>query len=423
MECSTYNPFQNMIAVMDQAAEKMGLARNDYEWLRYPERELKVSIPITMDDGTLRVFEGYRVQYDSTRGPYKGGIRYHENVNADEVIALAGWMTLKCAVVNIPYGGAKGAVKVNPRELSRAELIRLTRRYTNRIMPLIGPNQDIPAPDVNTNSEVMGWIMDAYSMYHGHVVPGVVTGKPLEIGGSIGRTEATGRGVVIVTLHCLEKMGLQPEKLSYVIQGMGNVGGTAAQILYQKGCKIIAVGDYSGAVYCENGLNIPEIADFIDGGKNCLKEYCGKDVSHISNEDLLTCQCDVLIPAALENQITEDNAEQIKAKVVIEAANGPTSVEADEILANRKIIVVPDILANAGGVVVSYFEWVQNIQSMAWDLEEVNRRLKKIMLQAYDSVENMAKEKSSTLRMGAYMLALDRLCTASRLRGGPISMS
>lgn len=423
MKEQAYNPYENMLHVLDEAAEKLGLQRSEYETLRYPERELTVSIPVKMDNGEIRVFEGYRVQHNSARGPYKGGIRYHQDSDLNEVKALSAWMSFKCAVVNIPYGGAKGGVKVDPRELSREELIRLTRRYTTRILPVIGPDQDIPAPDVNTNGEVMGWIMDTYSMFKGHAVPGVVTGKPVEIGGSIGRTEATGRGVTIIALQCLENMGLDPDTQAYAIQGMGNVGGTAARILYESGKKIVAAGDYSGGVYKEDGLDILQISQYLSDKKNCLKNYQGEGVKHLTNDELLTCKCDVLIPAALENQITADNAERIQAKVIIEAANGPTTVEADKILERRGIVVVPDILANAGGVVVSYFEWVQNIQSMAWDLEEVNKTLKKIMLKAYNDVDAMAKEKNTTMRMGAYMVAIDRIVTAGKLRGGPISMA
>lgn len=423
MKEQAYNPYENMLHVLDEAAEKLGLQRSEYETLRYPERELTVSIPVKMDNGEIRVFEGYRVQHNSARGPYKGGIRYHQDSDLNEVKALSAWMSFKCAVVNIPYGGAKGGVKVDPRELSREELIRLTRRYTTRILPVIGPDQDIPAPDVNTNGEVMGWIMDTYSMFKGHAVPGVVTGKPVEIGGSIGRTEATGRGVTIIAVQCLENMGLDPNAQAYAIQGMGNVGGTAARILYESGKKIVAAGDYSGGVYKEDGLDIPQISQYLSDKKNCLKNYQGEGVKHLTNDELLTCKCDVLIPAALENQITADNAERIQAKVIIEAANGPTTVEADKILERRGIVVVPDILANAGGVVVSYFEWVQNIQSMAWDLEEVNKTLKKIMLKAYNDVDAMAKEKNTTMRMGAYMVAIDRIVTAGKLRGGPISMA
>lgn len=418
-----YNPYENMLHVLDQAAAMLGLERSEYETLRYPERELTVSIPVKMDNGEIKVFEGYRVQHNSSRGPYKGGIRYHQDSNLDEVKALSAWMSFKCAVVNIPYGGAKGGIKVDPRQLSRDELIRLTRRYTTRILPIIGPDQDIPAPDVNTNGEVMGWIMDTYSMFKGHAVPGVVTGKPLEIGGSIGRPEATGRGVTIITLQCLKNMGLDADAQTYAIQGMGNVGGTAARIFYEQGKKIVAVGDYSGGVYKEDGLNIPEISEFLADRNHCLKDYHGEGVTHLTNDELLTCKCDVLIPAALENQITAANADRIQAKVIIEAANGPTTVDADEILNKRGIIVVPDILANAGGVVVSYFEWVQNIQSMAWDLDEVNRTLEKIMLRAYNDVENMAKGKDTTLRMGAYMVAINRIVTAGKMRGGPISMA
>ena len=422
METKAYNPYENMIAVLDEAAEKLGLKPEEYETLKYPERELTVSIPVKMDDGTLKVFEGYRVQHNSARGPYKGGIRYHQNANPDEVKALAAWMSFKCAVVNIPYGGAKGGIKVDPSKLSRDELIRLTRRYTTRILPLIGPDQDIPAPDVNTNGEVMGWIMDTYSMFKGHSVPGVVTGKPVEIGGSIGRSEATGRGVTIIAEKCLTDLDMDPQKQTYAVQGMGNVGGTAAKILYDEGKKVIAVSDWSGGVMNKDGLDIPKILEFLSDRSRSLKDYEAEGAEHITNEELLTCDCDVLIPAALENQITEENAGAIQGKVIVEAANGPTTVEADKILEQRGILVVPDILANAGGVVVSYFEWVQNIQSMAWDLEEVNQTLKKIMMKAYKDVREMSQKKGTTMRMGAYMVAIDRITTAGKMRGGPISM-
>lgn len=423
MSKGAYNPYHNMLEVLDGAAARLGLEEREYITLRYPEREMIVSIPVRMDNGEMKVFEGYRVQHNSARGPYKGGIRFHQNSDLDEVKALAAWMSFKCAIVNIPYGGAKGGIKVDPSTLSRDELIRLTRRYTTRILPIIGPDQDIPAPDVNTNGEVMGWIMDTYSMFKGHSVPGVVTGKPIEIGGSIGRTEATGRGVTIITRQCLEHLDMSYEKSTYGIQGMGNVGGTAAQILYDKGCRIVAVGDYSGGVYCEEGLDIPAIRAYLSDKKKALINYEGDGVKHITNEELITCSCDVLIPAALENQITEHNAGGVQAKVIVEAANGPTTVEADRILEERGVVVVPDILANAGGVVVSYFEWVQNIQSMAWDLDEVNKTLKKIMNRAYDEVDAMSKDHKVTMRMGAYMVAINRICTAGKMRGGPISMA
>ena len=423
MNKNKYNPYENMLAVLDEAASRLGLKEADYITLRYPEREMIVSIPVRMDNGEMKVFEGYRVQHNSARGPYKGGIRFHQNSDLDEVKALAAWMSFKCAIVNIPYGGAKGGIKVDPSKLSRDELIRLTRRYTTRILPIIGPDQDIPAPDVNTNGEVMGWIMDTYSMFKGHSVPGVVTGKPIEIGGSIGRTEATGRGVTIITRQCLEHLGMSYENSAYAIQGMGNVGGTAAQILYDKGCKIVAVSDYSGGVYNENGLDIPAIRTYLSDKTKALIDYVSDDVKHISNDEVITCCCDVLIPAALENQITGENAAGVQAKVIIEAANGPTTVEADKILEEKGIVVVPDILANAGGVVVSYFEWVQNIQSMAWDLDEVNRTLKKIMNKANDEVDAMSRDNKVTMRMGAYMVAINRICTAGKMRGGPISMA
>lgn len=421
MSSKKYNPYENMLAVLKQSAEKLGLAYEDYATLCYPERELTVSIPVKMDDGSVKVFEGYRVQHSSARGPCKGGIRFHQDSDLDEVKALAAWMSFKCAVVNIPYGGAKGGVKVDPSKLSRDELIRITRRYTTRILPIIGPDKDIPAPDVNTNGEVMAWIMDTYSMFQGHCVPGVVTGKPVEIGGSVGRVEATGRGVTIIAGKCMEALSMDPAQVRIAIQGMGNVGGTAAEIFSENGQKVVAVSDYTGGVYCEHGLPMKEIRAFLAAG-NTLKDYENPSVSHISNEELLTCDCDILIPAALENQITAENAENIKASLIVEAANGPTTVEADEILNRRNITVCPDILSNAGGVVVSYFEWVQNIQSLTWDLDEVNKMLNKIMLTAFDEVYELSREKEVPMRMAAYMVAIKRITTAGKLRGGPISM-
>jgi len=420
MAVGKYNPYEEFLEVMDKAASLLGLERKDYEALRYPERELKVSIPVEMDDGSVRIFEGYRVQHSSSRGPCKGGIRYHQDTDIDEVRALAAWMTFKCAVVNIPYGGAKGAVKVNPRELSKGELKRLTRRYTAMILPLIGPEKDIPAPDVNTTPEIMGWIMDTYSMFKGYTVHGVVTGKPVEIGGSLGRKEATGRGITIITKEILEKMNIPLEGIRIAIQGMGNVGGTSAKLLYRMGAKIVAVSDVSGGLYCEAGLDIEDILKYINNdGKsyNLLSGYNKDGVKHITNEELLTSDVDVLIPAALENQINENIAAKMKAKIVVEAANGPTTVEGDRILEERGIIAVPDILANAGGVVVSYFEWVQNIQAVLWDEDRINKSLEDIMKRAFKEVWDKAHEKNTTLRMGAYMVALQRLVIAKKLRG------
>lgn len=412
-----YNPYDNMLEVLESAAKMIDLHENDYVAIKYPERELKVSIPVEMDDGSIKVFEGYRVQHSSSRGPCKGGIRYHQDVDIDEVKALAAWMSLKCAVVNIPYGGAKGAVKVNPKELSKSELKRLTRRYTAMILPLIGPDKDIPAPDVNTNAEIMGWIMDTYSMFKGYTVPGVVTGKPVDVGGSLGRREATGRGVMFMTREILHRLGMPVMGTRVAVQGFGNVGSIAAKLLYNEGCKIVAISDVSGGVYCKSGLNIGKIQQFLGTNGKLLADYEEAGVTHISNEELLTVDTDVLIPAALENQINEHVAQKVKASIIIEGANGPTTVEGDKILEKNGKVVVPDILANAGGVVVSYFEWVQNIQSLMWDEEEVNRALEKIMIRAFNEVWDKTRTKQTTLRMGAYMVAIERLVKAKKIRG------
>lgn len=413
-----YNPYDNMLEVLEKAAKLLGLEDRDYAAIKYPERELKVAIPVEMDDSSIRVFEGYRVQHSSSRGPCKGGIRYHQDVDIDEVKALAAWMSFKCAVVNIPYGGGKGAVKVNPRELTKNELKNLTRRYTAMILPLIGPERDIPAPDVGTNAEVMGWIMDTYSMFKGYTVPGVVTGKPIEVGGSLGRKEATGRGVMFVTREILHRMGTPMIGTRVAVQGLGNVGGVSAKLLHNEGCKIVAVSDVSGGLYCKTGLGIDAILQFIaQNNDKCLMDYEAAGVSHISNDELLTCECDVLVPAALENQITAKIAPDVKASVIVEGANGPTSIEADAILERNGKKVVPDILANAGGVVVSYFEWVQNIQSLMWDEEEVNRALEKIMIRSFNEVWEQAKQKDTTMRMGAHMVAIDRIVKAKKIRG------
>ncbi len=413
-----YNPYDNMLEVLEKAAMMLNLEEKEYIALKYPERELKVSVPVEMDDGSIRVFEGYRVQHSSSRGPCKGGIRYHQDVNIDEVKALAAWMSLKCAIANIPYGGGKGGIKVDPSELSKNELKSLTRRFTAMILPLIGPERDIPAPDVGTNSEVMGWIMDTYSMFKGYTVPGVVTGKPIEVGGSLGRSEATGKGVSIITREILHRLGMPTSGAKVAIQGLGNVGGVTARLLYNEGYHVVAVSDVSGGIYCNAGLNIDEVFDFLTKNQGkLLKDYKADGVTHITNEELLICDVDVLIPAALENQITEENAAQIKAKVIVEGANGPTSVEADSILERNGIVVVPDILANAGGVVVSYFEWVQNIQSLMWDKEEINRMLEKIMIRAFNETWDKVKTMNTTMRMGAYMVAIERITKAKKIRG------
>ena len=411
-----YNPYNNFLSVLKRAAQAVGLHENDYAALCYPERELKVSVPVRMDNGSVRIFEGYRVQHSTSRGPAKGGIRFHPNVNIDEVKALAAWMSLKCAVVNIPYGGAKGGICVDPSALSLSELERLTRRYTAMILPIIGPEKDIPAPDVGTNAQVMDWIMDTYSVMNGYTIHGVVTGKDLEVGGSVGRPEATGRGVTIIAMEVLKRFSLSSDSVSIAVQGMGNVGCTAALLLNEMGCRVVAVSDVSGGLRNDKGLNIPEIAAFVKSGK-LLKDYAGTDAVHISNEELLTGKCDILIPAALENQITEEIAAKVQAKILIEAANGPTTVEADAVLEKRGIPVFPDILANAGGVVVSYFEWVQNLQELTWEEKDVNDTLKRVMVRAFNEVMEKSKKFSVNYRLAAYAVAVERICTAKKKRG------
>ena len=352
---NNYDPFENVRTVMDEAAELGRIDKRLFEILKNPQREVKVYLPVEMDDGTVKVFEGWRVQHSNVLGPFKGGIRYHQSVCLNEVKALATWMTLKCAVVNLPYGGAKGGIKVDPSKLSQRELCRLTRRYTYAIEPIIGADKDIPAPDVNTNAQTMAWILDTYSMLNGKPCPGVVTGKPVELGGSKGRVSATGRGVVFSTAFILEKYGKKLNEVSLAIQGFGNVGGYAAEIFAENGAKIKAISDVSGGIYCEDGLDIGELRKFA-ADKKLLRDYKAANVKHISNEEVLAADVDVLVPAALENQVTAEIAEKRRCKFLVEAANGPTSVEADGILGKRNIVLVPDIFANSGGVIVSYFE-------------------------------------------------------------------
>lgn len=414
---TVYSPYDNVLKVVKGAADLLGYSESDIEPIKYPERELKVSIPVVMDNGTTRVFEGYRIQHSTSRGPAKGGVRFHPDVNLDEVRALAAWMTFKCAVVNIPYGGGKGGVVCDPRELSEKELRAITRRYTAAIAPLIGPEQDIPAPDVGSNAKVMGWMMDTYSMLKGHCVHGVVTGKPIELGGALGRNEATGRGVMFTTKNILHKLKMEVEGTDVAIQGMGNVGSIAAKLLYEEGMKVVAVSDVSGGIYKKEGLNIPQILKYLgEERRNLLKDYEEEGIIRISNQELLELDVTVLVPAALENQINGSNADKIRAKIIIEAANGPIAAEADPILSEKNIIVVPDILSNAGGVVVSYFEWVQNIQSVSWTEEEVNGKLKQIMDSSFEAVYNIAKEKEVSLRTGAYLIAVDRVVKAKKAR-------
>ncbi|HHX37922.1 MAG TPA: Glu/Leu/Phe/Val dehydrogenase [Clostridiaceae bacterium] len=412
-----YDPWKNYIDVIDQAAQTMGLDEADYLTLKYPERELSVALPIKMDNGEVKVFSGFRIQHSSVLGPCKGGLRYHPSVNQGEVRALAAWMSFKCAVANIPYGGAKGGIAVDPETLSDEEIERLTRKYTEMVNPIIGPKSDIPAPDVGTDTQVMAYIMDTFSMMTGHAVPSVVTGKPLEVGGSLGRFEATGRGVMIVTNEFADHLGLDRSKTRIAVQGAGKVGGVAAHLLYQEGYPIVGLSDISGGLYNPNGLNMEKIYEHISQ-KKLLSDYdIEEGDTRIDNAGLISCDCDLLIPAALENQINADNANSIKAKYIVEAANGPTTFEADKILNERGIQIMPDILCNAGGVVVSYFEWVQNLEHFRWSLEDVNDRLKSIMLSAFKNVVECKEKYNTTYRMGAYTLALKRLVSARKILG------
>ncbi|MFX1321283.1 MAG: Glu/Leu/Phe/Val dehydrogenase [Promethearchaeota archaeon] len=401
---------------IDIVAEKMGLNGDIKKFLKRVERALIVSIPIMMDDGSLEIFEGYRVHHSTVRGPGKGGLRFAPNVNLDEVKALATWMTWKCSLLNLPLGGAKGGIRVDPKKLSKKELERLTRRYTAEIINIIGPDMDIPAPDVNTDPQIMAWIMDTYSMNKGRTISGVVTGKPIEIGGSVGRETATGMGLYFVLEALCNKMNIDLETQNIVIQGFGNVGGNIAKILYEKGCKIIAVSDISGGLYAKEGLNIKQLLDWRDTN-SYLKDFQNENYKFIKNEDILMLKCDILIPAAIENQITQLNAHKINCKIILEGANGPTTPEADKILEKKGIIVVPDILANAGGVCVSYFEYIQDIHSYFWKLDRINQELKNILDNAFEDVYNLSKEKKLTLRITSYMIAISRLAKAIELRG------
>lgn len=414
---SSYDPYQNVLEVLEDAMDIGKIDRYMFEIIKHPQRIVTVYMPVEMDNGKVKVFEGYRVQHSNIRGPFKGGIRYHQDCNLNEVKALATWMTLKCAVVNISYGGAKGGIQIDPKTLSKRELRQLTRRYTYAIEPIIGPDTDIPAPDVNTDSQIMAWILDTYSMLKGKPCPGVVTGKPLELGGSKGRNSATGRGVVISTKLILKEYGLNIKDAKVAIQGMGNVGRHAARIFYNRGTKVVAVSDVSGGIFSNEGLDIPNIVKFITEEGGNLIDYPDKNVVKMKNSEILTCNCDILVPAALENQINEEIATNLKCKFVIEGANGPTTKDADDILQKRGIILVPDIFANSGGVIVSYFEWIQNIQQLTWDREKINGILEELMTKAFVELLDISKQNETTLRMGAYILALQRLIHAEEIKG------
>lgn len=410
----TENAYELALQNFDAAADALGLDNDAREMIKFPERVLTVSVPVRMDDGHIRRFEAYRVQHSSARGPAKGGIRYHPQVTLDEVKALATWMTWKCAVVNIPFGGGKGGVTCDPKHLSQHELERLTRRYTSAILPLIGPEKDIPAPDVYTNPQTMAWIMDTYSMTKGYSVPGVVTGKPLSLGGSLGRNEATGRGVFYTIQCACEHLRMRLQDATVVVQGFGNAGSIAAQLLHDAGAKVIAVSDSAGCVYNPKGLNIPELIH--------LKALTGKvqgfpESEPISPAELLALECDILVPAALENAVTAENASSVRAKIVAEAANGPLTPTADRILEEKGSFIIPDILCNAGGVTVSYFEWVQDEQHLFWEAQDIYNRLERVMKTAFHDVLKIRADRKATMRIAANMLGIGRVAEAVQIRG------
>jgi glutamate dehydrogenase (NAD(P)+) len=408
------NPFDDVLEQIDRAAEVLHPDPDALEPLRHPRRQVIVSIPVMMDDGRLRVFEGYRVVYDNSRGPGKGGIRYHPDVNLDEVKALSAWMAWKCAIVDIPFGGAKGGVACDPLKLSDGELERVTRRYISEIFDLIGPTVDIPAPDVGTSPRVMAWVMDTFSMKKGYVEPGVVTGKPIALGGSGGRLEATGRGLLFVTRETLRRIGHVLGDSTVAIQGFGNVGSNAAKLLHAAGARVVAVSDVSGAIYDAHGLDMPRVLAYHRETRQ-LRGFPGTE--HLDNQQLLRLPVEVLLPAAMEGQINADNAGEVRARIIVEGANGPTTPEADQILSKRGVLVVPDILANAGGVVVSYFEWVQDRYGYFWKEPEVNERLEEKMVGAFDAVWSTKEKFEVDARTAAYILAVDRIIEARSLRG------
>jgi glutamate dehydrogenase (NAD(P)+) len=408
------NPFESMMSRFDRAAQLLNLDPDLYAVMRVPNRELKVYIPVRMDSGRMEVFEGFRVQHNFARGPAKGGIRYAPDVTLDEVRALAAWMTWKCAVVNVPFGGAKGGVVCDPAQMSTGELERLTRRYAAELIDIIGPEKDVPAPDMNTNEQTMAWIMDTFSMHARHTVTAVVTGKPIDLGGSSGRRDATGRGLLFVINEAVKRFKMAPPATRVVVQGAGNVGGTAARLLHEAGYKVVAISDIHGGIYNPNGIDIPAALKHLYTTRS-FEEYDG--VEYISNQDLLELDCDVLVPAATENQITSRNANRIKCKVLAEGANGPTTANADAILHQKGVFVIPDILANAGGVTVSYFEWVQDRMGYFWREDVVNQRLEEVMVASFNELCKYAETHKVDTRTAAYMLAIDRVAYDTRMRG------
>ncbi len=408
--------------ILDMAREQLAIAAKYldldpglHQVLAQPKRQLIVHFPVVLDNGQVQVFEGYRVQHNSSRGPTKGGIRYHPDVDVEETTALAMWMTWKCAVANIPFGGAKGSVKVDTKQLSKRELEKLTRRYVTEINIILGERSDIPAPDIGTNAQVMSWIMDTFSMAAGHTVPGVVTGKPIELGGSEGRVEATGRGVVVTAEEACKVINMDISKAKVVVQGFGNVGAIAATLIEELGATVVGVSDTTGGIYNKKGLPIKELAARYAGRDGGIREY--KDSEPVNNEELLELDCDILIPAAIAAQITKENAGKIKAKLIVEGANGPTTPEADHIFSDKGVMVVPDVLANAGGVVVSYFEWVQDLQNFFWEENEVNNKLTRIMKHSFSAVENMMRVHKTDMRTAAYIIGVKRVADATTTRG------
>lgn len=413
-EIKEENPFESMMSRFDRAAQLLNLDADLYAVMRVPNRELKVYIPTRMDSGRIQVFEGYRVQHNFARGPAKGGIRYSPDVNLDEVRALAAWMTWKCAVVNVPFGGAKGGIICDPQQMSIGELERMTRRYASELLDFIGPEKDVPAPDMNTNEQTMAWIMDTYSMHARHTVTAVVTGKPIDLGGSSGRREATGRGILFVINEAIKRFQRSPETTRVVVQGSGNVGGIGAQLLHEAGYKVVAISDVHGGIYNPNGIDIPAALKHLQATRS-FEDYPG--VERVTNSELLELECDVLVPAATENQITSQNADRIKCKVLAEGANGPTTAAADQVLHDKGIFVIPDILANAGGVTVSYFEWVQDRMGYFWREDVINQRLQDTMVASFNDLCRYADLHAVDTRTAAYMLAIDRVAYDTRMRG------
>ncbi len=410
------NVYQNAEARFEVAAQKLGLEQGLYRYLKYPSKEITLYIPVGMDNGQLEVFTGYRVLHSAVRGPGKGGIRFAPDVSLDEVRALATWMTWKCAVVNIPFGGAKGGIVCNPQKMSKGELERMTRRYTAELANWLGPEKDVPAPDVGTNEQTMAWVMDTYSMHTGQATTAVVTGKPIELGGSRGRREATGRGVMMCCDKALAKLGMKRDGCRVVVQGFGNVGSMAASLMHEAGYKIVGLSDIAGGLYNEKGFEVPKVLDWVYTQKKALQDY-PLGGTRMTSRDVLFQPCEIVIPAAIENQITEKNAAQVQAKILCEGANGPTTWQADAIIDKKGIFTVPDILGNAGGVTVSYFEWVQDRQGFFWRESEVNERLHDFMTLAFDEVVRYAEVHQVNNRIAAYILAIDRVASALRLRG------